>query len=231
LPSVADVERWADATGAHADLKSALVELCERLHTESRSWRALHRESFRRHQEELQRLERQATMIRLFQPNVVPGLLQTAEYARHVLQAGGYGSDNLPDAVAARVERQAALYDESKAFRFVITEGALRWRLCPVPAHLAQLDRVSSLSTLTNVRIGIVPWSAYVPNRPSNMFMVLDNVAVLVETMHGEDTLKERQQIDAYVAAFDTLDSLAQHDDDARVTLNRIAADLRSLGV
>lgn len=230
LPSVADVERWADATGADADVKGALVELCERLHTESQSWRALHRKSFRRHQEELQRLEEQATTIRLFQPNVVPGLLQTAEYARHVLQAGGFGSDNITDAVAARVARGSVLYDESKHFAFVITEGTLRWRLCPVPAHLAQLDRVSSLSTLANVRIGIVPWTAYVPNRPSNMFMVLDDMAVLVETMHGEDTLKERQQIDAYVAAFDALDSFAQHDDEARAILNRIAADLRSLG-
>lgn len=227
---MADVERWADATGADAHAKRTLVELCERSQTESRSWRALHRRSFRRHQEELQRLERQATTIRLFQPNVVPGLLQTAEYARHVLQAGSYGSDNLADAVAARVERQAALYDQSKQFAFVITEGALRWRLCPVPAHLAQLDRVSSLSTLMNVRVGIVSWSAYVPNRPANMFMALDDEAVLVETMHGEAMLKERQQIDAYLAAFDALDSFAQHDDEARVTLNRIAADLRSLG-
>jgi hypothetical protein len=62
------------------------------------------------------------------------------------------------------------------------------------------------------------------------MFMVLDDEAVLVETMHGEDMLKERQQIDAYLAAFDALDSFAQHDDEARVTLDRIAADLRSLG-
>ena len=105
----------------------------------------------------------------------------------------------------------------------------MRWRLCPVPAHLAQLDRVSSLSTLANVSVGILPWDAYVPNRPPNMFMMLDDAAVMVETMHGEDTLKERQQIEAYLAAFDALDSLAQHGDDARATLARIASDVRSL--
>jgi Domain of unknown function (DUF5753) len=230
LPSVADVERWADATGASADVKAALVDEAAALHTQSRTWRALHGPGFRRHQEELRRLERQATTMRLFQPNVVPGLLQTAEYARHVLQAGGYGSENLADAVAARVERQTVLYDETKSFRFVITEGALRWRLCPAPAHLAQLDRVSSLSTLANVSVGVIPWDAYVPNRPPNMFMVLNDAAVVVETMHGEDTLKERQQIEAYIAAFDALDSLAQHGDDARATLARIASDVRSLG-
>ena len=175
-------------------------------------------------------MEQQATAIRLFQPNVVPGLLQTAEYARHVLQASGFGAENLADAVASRVERQTVLYDDSKQFRFVVTEGALRWRLCPVPAHLAQLDRVASLSTLANVSVGIIPWSAYVPNRPPNMFMILDDSAVQVETMHGLDTLTERQQIDAYLTAFDTLDSLAQHDDEARATLSRIATDLRSLG-
>ncbi len=230
LPSVADVERWAAATGASADVKASLVDQTTALHTESRSWRALHRPSFRRRQEELRRMERQATAIRLFQPNVVPGLLQTAEYARHVLQASGFGAENLADAVASRVERQTVLYDESKQFRFVVTEGALRWRLCPVPAHLAQLDRVASLSTLANVSVGIIPWSAYVPNRPPNMFMILDDSAVQVETMHGLDTLKERQQVDAYLAAFDALDSLAQHDDGARATLGRIAADVRSLG-
>jgi transcriptional regulator with XRE-family HTH domain len=231
LPSVADVERWADATGARAEIKAELVDTVTALHTESQSWRALHRPSFRRHQRELQRMEQAAKVVRLFQPNVVPGLLQTAEYCRHVLQASGFvdAVENLTDAVAARVERQATLYDESKTFRFVVTEGALRWRLCSVGCHLAQLDRIASLSTLANVRIGIVPWSAYVPNRPANMFMVLDDVAVLVETMHGEDTLKERQQIDAYIAAFDALDSLAQHDDDARATLARIADDVRSL--
>ena len=174
-------------------------------------------------------MEQQATTIRLFQPNVVPGLLQTAEYARHVLQAGDFGLDNLADAVAARVERQTALYDETKSFRFVITESAIRWRLCPVPAHLAQLDRVSVLSTLANVSVGIVPWTAYVPNRPPNMFLILDDSAVQVETMHGLDTLRERQQIDAYLTAFDTLDSVAQHDDEARATLARIAGDVRSL--
>jgi transcriptional regulator with XRE-family HTH domain len=229
LPSVADVERWADATGASVDVRAVLIDQATALHTESRSWRALHGPSFRRHQEELRRMERQATTIRLFQPNVVPGLLQTAEYARHVLQAGGYGSENLADAVAARVERSGVLYDESKSFAFVVTEGALRWRLCPVPAHLAQLDRVSSLSTLANVSVGILPWDAYVPNRPPNMFVLLDDVAVVVETMHGEDTLKERQQVEAYLAAFDALDSLAQHGDDARATLARIASDVRSL--
>jgi hypothetical protein len=48
--------------------------------------------------------------------------------------------------------------------------------------------------------------------------------------MHGLDTLRERQQIDTYLAAFDTLDSVAQHHDDVRATLSRIAADVRSLG-
>jgi hypothetical protein len=229
LPSVADVERWADATSTPDDVKAALIDQATALHTQSRSWRALHGPSFRRHQEELRRMERQATTMRLFQPNVVPGLLQTAEYARHVLEAGGYGRENIADAVAARVERSGVLYDESKAFRFVVTEGALRWRLCPVPGHLAQLDRVSSLSTLANVSVGILPWDAYVPNRPPNMFVVLDDAAVVVETMHGEDTLKERQQVEAYLAAFDALDSLAQHDDDARATLARIASDVRRL--
>jgi Domain of unknown function (DUF5753) len=69
----------------------------------------------------------------VFQPSLVPGLLQTAEYAQLRLsqwaelnRAGG-----VKEAVAARMARQEALYDPTKSFSFVLTEGALRARLCP----------------------------------------------------------------------------------------------------
>jgi hypothetical protein len=230
LISVADVERWADATGASADVKASLIDQATALHTEAHTWRALHGPNFRRHQEELRRMERQATVIRTYQPSVIPGLLHTAGYARAVLEVNRYGTEDIADAVKARVERQAVLYDDGKSFAFVITEAALRWRLCPLAVHLAQLDHVRSLATLPNVSVGIVPWSAFAPVPPTNMFVVFDASLVLVESLHGEQLLREGQQIERYLDQFATLDALAQHDDEARLTLDRIASDLRASG-
>jgi Domain of unknown function (DUF5753) len=230
LISVADVERWADATRAGAEVKASLIDQASALHTEARTWRALHGPNFRRHQQELQRMERTATTIRTYQPAVIPGLLQTAGYARAVLEVNRYGLEDIADAVKSRVERQAVLYDNGKSFGFVITEAALRWRLCPVPVHLAQLDRIASLATLPNVSVGIVPWSLLAPVPVATMFVVFDASLVLVETMHGEQLLREGQQIARYLDQFEALEALALRDDEARSILDRIASDLRGLG-
>jgi transcriptional regulator with XRE-family HTH domain len=225
VPSVAVVARLADALRVGADVRAALVDQATSAHSELHAYRALLRPSFRRRQEEIRRMEQQASVVRLFQPNLVPGLLQTAEYTRHVLV--GRSDDEL----ASRIERQAILYDESKTFEFVITENALRWRLCPVGGHLAQLDRIASLATLPNVSVGIVPWSADMRQAPrGNMFCLFDASFVLVETMTAELTLREESDIAFYLRAFATLSELAEYGDGALVVLDRIASDLRRLG-
>jgi hypothetical protein len=230
LIGVADVERWADATRASADVKASLVDQATALHTEAHTWRALHGPRFRRHQEDIRRMERTASTIRTYQPNVIPGLLQTAGYARAVLEVNQFGTEDIADAVKSRVERQAVLYDDGKSFRFVVTESALRWRLCPLPVHLAQLDHLRSLATLPNVSVGILPWSTFAPLSPANMFVLFDDRFALVETLHTEQLLREREQVDRYLGQFERLEALARHDDEARSVLDRIASDLRGLG-
>jgi hypothetical protein len=62
------------------------------------------------------------------------------------------------------------------------------------------------------------------------MFVVFDGSLVLVETMHGEQLLREGQQIERYLDQFAALEALALRDDEARSILDRIASDLRGLG-
>src|SRR6266498_5415335 len=93
---------------------------------------------------------------------VVPGLLQTAEYARARFAQGvrlHKVPDDVDEAVRLRVQRQEILYRPDKRFHFVLTEAALRNRLCPVDVMLAQLDRLVALSALRNVRLGIIPFA------------------------------------------------------------------------
>ncbi|WP_433346037.1 helix-turn-helix domain-containing protein [Micromonospora sp. CA-111912] len=72
--------------------------------------------------------ERRATQLRYFEPNLIPGLLQTEAYARAVLRLDPRLSDDEVDRrVAARIERQSILAREDPPqLVVVVDEGAIR---------------------------------------------------------------------------------------------------------
>jgi hypothetical protein len=70
-------------------------------------------------QHEVKALEAQMSVLRMFQPALVPGLLQTPEYIRAVLQRHHLSDDTLARTISGRLERQAILYDSSKSLRFI----------------------------------------------------------------------------------------------------------------
>jgi transcriptional regulator with XRE-family HTH domain len=129
LPSRQDIDLWVAHTGASRQVGAELLELLETTVTSATAWRTLHRLGLRHRQVEIAERERQASAIHVFQPTMVPGLLQTAEYAKRVMEQGNPSAQqDIAEAVEARLERQRILYDESRQFEFLITEGALRWR-------------------------------------------------------------------------------------------------------
>ncbi|MFG2439635.1 Scr1 family TA system antitoxin-like transcriptional regulator [Streptomyces sp. NPDC048508] len=69
------------------------------------------------------------TLLRAVEVVRIPGLLQTADHARHVFTANSefrqISHAGLEDSVRARLRRQAALYEPGRSFRMLIWEGAL----------------------------------------------------------------------------------------------------------
>jgi hypothetical protein len=61
---------------------------------------------------------------------------------------------------AARIERQAALYENGRQFDFLISEAALRFRPVPYDALAAQHDKILSVSTLPGVNVAVMPTGA-----------------------------------------------------------------------
>jgi hypothetical protein len=117
-------------------------------------------------------LERASRFIANFQPDFVPGLLQTGEYARRVLAMAGN-----PDPAAAalkRLERQAILHDPSHRLEFIVTEAGLRWCTGPTDMLVPQLDRVASLATLRNVTVRVIPLGADWRTTPPYPFILYD---------------------------------------------------------
>ncbi|MEV0308961.1 helix-turn-helix domain-containing protein [Nonomuraea fuscirosea] len=236
VPSLPEVTAWSEAVEAPTPTREFLADLTQAAFTEMHTWRAaLQRQTHL--QDEIREQEDQAHVVRVYQPTIVPGLLQTAEYARRVFSLFDppYSEGDLPMVVAARLQRQLALYDESRTFEFLITEAALRLRPGAPRLLLAQLDRVASLSTLENVRIGLIPQDGEALVCPSHGFTLYESDGsagdsfVEVEVTHMRLTVRDADDIATYHRQWSVLTGMAIYDDAARQFLAKLSADIRAM--
>ncbi|MEU7200238.1 helix-turn-helix transcriptional regulator [Streptomyces sp. NPDC045470] len=101
-------------------------------------------------------LERDATSHRVFESQIIPGLLQTEDYARGMLSA--VRPDNLEDLVAARMSRQAVFERETPPRTwFVFDEQVLRRPIGGTDAWRAQLEHLLKAGTTPRTVIQVVP--------------------------------------------------------------------------
>lgn len=227
-PSLNDLSQWAaaiDQPGVLGELKGRLTGL----ETQYRSWRRQLAGGHRARQE-IAIAETAATRtIRGFEVARIPGLFQTAEYARHVFKANAkfrHVSKDIDDAVRARIRRQEALYEPGRRFRFLIWEGALHIRLCPKEVLSAQLDRLVSLIGLDTVELGVIPLRAQLRRTPAHGFWIYDQRLVIVETINTEMWLDDEENIQLYARAWDWLAESAVHGHEAHRLINRARASL-----
>jgi hypothetical protein len=213
-PSVLDVERILEALEVSDEARVELIEVARRVATEATAWRIHRRTGLHKHQAEIQAIEARTTLLRVFQPSCVPGLLQSPEYVRGVQQGSELTDDALEKMIGARLRRQEVLYDRSRTFQFLITESVLRWKLIPPPMMAAQLDKLITMSRMLNIRIGVVPLAARMPGLPTSSFALFDNRLAIVEIPHAEITTSEMQDIELYMHKFQTFDRVALSGED-----------------
>ncbi|MFD4136648.1 helix-turn-helix domain-containing protein [Streptomyces goshikiensis] len=225
-PSVADVDRILSAVDVSAEVKAEYMAVARSQATEATAWRLYRRLGFHRKQEQIRALEQSMTLLRLFQPSLVPGLLQTPEYVRAVLQRKGLGEEQLSRTIGARIERQRVLYDTDKALRFIMTEPVLRWRILPAAMLAGQVDRIVSVSRLPNVDIRVVPLDAAQTDVPGHSFVIRDDRMVTVETTHAEMVVTDPRDVALYVDKFDRFSNVALSGSDMRAMLGRIRDEL-----
>ncbi len=211
IASIPELTQWLDQAGA-ADRLAQLTAATEAALNETDSWHEfMQAESFANMQERVQRQELTARTQLSFQTSLVPGLLQTAEYARLVFIASDLtGEQDYAAAVQRRLDRQQVLYDQSHRFEFILTEAALRWRPGPRELLIAQLDRIASLATLSNLTIGVIPLDVEAHAIPWHGFTLNEDVVdgepfVQVETMHAYLTVERPEDVDVYRRQYDVL--------------------------
>ncbi|MGD0558704.1 MAG: helix-turn-helix transcriptional regulator [Streptosporangiaceae bacterium] len=236
VPSVPEVTRWARETGAQGRAEEALRILAEGAYTEIRSWHDAMSEQGHL-QNTIKELEDSTVLKLTYEPSVVPGLLQTAEYARRLFEMfqPPYDRRDIPGIVAARLERQIALFDPARRFEFLITEAALRFRPGSPDMMAAQLDRIASLSTLDNVSIGLIPTGVealtHVPHG-FNIFEPADgpqDALIRIETVHAILTVSGTGPVALYEEQWSLLRQSAVFGAAARDLVAEVASDVREL--
>ncbi|WJV47315.1 helix-turn-helix domain-containing protein [Streptomyces flavofungini] len=217
-----DLRAWADATGqpgVYAELAARLAGF--EFHI--RSWRRALANGFKPLHEGLSAEIDRTSDMWIWEESVIAGLLQTPEYARHVIRRfaellGGAG--DIEAAVRSRAQRQEWLYRPGRTLHVLMWEAALRSMICPPSVLAAQLDRLTGVLGMDTVELGIVPFTAPVRIAPANGFWVLDDRLVVTEDWHAEMWLDDADNIALYGKIWKTLSESAVYGADAHNVIN-----------
>jgi hypothetical protein len=138
-------------------------------------------------------LEHSATEIAHFQPEAIPGLLQSENYARRVLAfADVTHRGGIDAAVRERMKRQAVLREPGHRFEYVLTEGALSWRPGPQSLMAEQFGKLVAAASLNDVTFSVIPYDREARTAYIQAFMIFrtdDGPVALTEGYTKEDFL------------------------------------------
>ena len=175
------------------------------------------------------KLEAEARHIRNHEPQIVPGLLQTAEYAeakfRSVIDFYRLPND-IDEGVSRRMARQNILYERDHRFHFLISERSPYTTVGGDEVMLGQLDRLQSIIGVPRITLGVIPLTAEAFVVVEN-FVMFDNRMVRVEGHTAEITITQPREIALYGRAFDVLAKQAVTGRDARELISRALARRR----
>jgi transcriptional regulator with XRE-family HTH domain len=218
-----EADRYAQRLGATAEQRQRLVELAAARSAEQISGRVALVRVAAAVQERIERYHRDATLIRSWQPDLVPGVLQTPEYTGVLLAGDGEG-DPGPAWWTARRARTAMLAEPGRSWHLLVSEAALRWPLGSAATMQAQIEHLVAVSRLPTVRLGVLDLATPKPFAPPAAFHMYDRV-VSVATEAGTSFLTDSHDVEHFEKLFGRLDDEALHGDRARALLAVIAGD------
>ncbi|MEU4214091.1 helix-turn-helix transcriptional regulator [Actinoplanes sp. NPDC026623] len=157
-------------------------------------------------------LEAAATLIRTYEIQFVPGLLQTPEYARAVILLGhaGANADEIDRRVELRRQRQQVLARlEPPQLWAVIDEAVLRRPIGGPDVMRAQIEALIEAAKKPNVRLQIIPFNVGGHAAAGGPFAILRFPepelpdVVYVEQLTSAIYLDKRDDVDHYAIAME----------------------------
>lgn len=183
-------------------------------------------------------LEAGAAVLKFFQPAIIPGLLQTEDYARAAVAATAFdqeAAERVDLDIEVRQYRQQSIFGQPNPPRImvVLDESTLRRPLGGAATMRQQLLHLGQLQELPNFSLRVLPLVVDVVAGVFGQFIILefededDPPGVYLEGIAGADVLRaEHRFSDPYVRMFDRLYNAALGEAESSAFIGTLAAEL-----
>lgn len=225
-----EIRTWCRICGAE-DQVPDLIATARAIQTMYQELRRQTRAGMKRLMQAPVPLYEKTRRFRIYEHNVIPGLFQTADYARAMLTfwVGFLNTPNdLDAAVTARMDRQRVIYAADKRFDVLLEEQALRTWFGTAAVQAGQLDRLLTVMSHPHISVRVIPMMVERPCVASTGFWIYDDELVTVETPTAGIEVTRPREVELYAQMFDHLASVALGGQGARRLILRVIEELRA---
>jgi hypothetical protein len=215
--SPAEAEAFARGLDAPEADRARLVALAEAHHADNVVGRKQLVASAHVIQRRIADLLASTRSLRSWQPDLLPGILQTEPYTRAVI-----GFDPDERWWVSRGQQRDILDDPQRGVHLVVAESALRWGLGSAAVMRDQLAHLATAARRPPLRLGIVPTDRVHPVAPPRGFSVYGESTASVATDVGT-TFVGQPDVQMFLDQHAAVAELAVYGDDAAALLQRVA--------
>ncbi|WP_280261261.1 helix-turn-helix domain-containing protein [Nocardia wallacei] len=216
-PTVEDLTVWCAITDSALALPDLLATLTN-LESMWAEWKRVAASGHAQRQRRSIELEASTQVIRNWSQLIVPGLLQTEDYARSVLSTciDFLGTaDDIDEAVAARMARQDVLRSGTRQIIVLLAEQVLYTTVGGEHAMIGQLEYLNEVIGLPRLVLGVVPRDfEFIYTTTS--FAMFDRRLAMVETISAELSITSPTELSYYEKVWTKLHQQARYGDSAR---------------
>jgi Domain of unknown function (DUF5753) len=227
-----DVRDMLEVYGVTGDEAEALVQLARE--ARKRGWWTAYNDVFTG---TYVGLESEAASMHSYEPQIIPGLLETEDYTRALIRAGSvrYDSDEIERRVQARMARQEILTrPEALEIWAVLDEPVIRRPIGGPAVMRAQLQHLLDVTAPSNSTITLQILPLAIGSHPglSGPFLILDFPSsedpsvVYLETATDGLYLEETAEIERYTLMFDHLRASALSTAESASLIARVVAEM-----
>lgn len=228
-----DLRLLLDIYQVHGERREALLTLSRQ--SKERGWWQSYGSAIPQWFQVYVGLEAEASSVRVYESELVHGLLQTADYYRAFLRAAPAAAADAEAErkIEVRLARQERLTgDDPPEYWAVLNEAVIRRVVGGGEVMRVQLDHIAEMAELPHVNVQVLPFGAGVHPAMDGSFEILgfpepgDPDVVYLENQAGSLYLEEAAEIDRYARMFSHLIAKALDPEESRLLIARISADL-----
>jgi transcriptional regulator with XRE-family HTH domain len=228
-----DVRDMLELYGVPAAQRESLVQLAR--DSRQKGWWHAYSDTMQPQMATYIGLESAASEIRIYEVSLIPGLLQTEDYARAVIRAGMVNSpaEDIERRVSLLMARQPAVVrDDPPKVWAVLDEAALRRRVGGSGLMRLQLEHLLAQAALPNVAVQVIPFAGGAHPAMGRPFIILvfpervDTDVVYLEDLTSALYLEDVAEVDRYNVFFNHLRATALSFDDSAALITSVLKEM-----